>query len=340
MTKSRALFLDHVNLNVETWSPEVERFWFGALGFVPDPRAKRIHQMIKDSGGTANGLVWANIGMQQIHMPLGEPEDGSQSMPNGILGLTYPDLTAMRRRLQQHGIRFEEEPGDSMESATSGHRWFGPALKIESPTGVQIRLHQGNKRFAPDGADEAGCKQPGGTSLGLGMPYVEFVCNPGASAGIGRYYKEVLGIDTDDVGGACRVLTQTGQFLLFRETHSEVPAYDNHHVAIYMGDPATGDVDSTFVSMYHRCKQAGFVWNNPRFPHLTYDTLADALRNSEFRIVDLQDPKTGKTVYQLEHEIRSLKHGGFSCKELLPMPGIRGAARKFIHHVRRFLHCC
>ena len=149
------------------------------------------------------------------------------------------------------------------------------------------------------------------------MPYVEFRCEVGAAAGIARFYNQTMGIPTEHLGGACRVPMQTGQFLLFRETSEALPAYDGHHIAIYIGNAETGDTSASFADMFTRCHEAGVVFNNPRFPHLTYDALGDALRHAEFRIIDLVDPQTGKSVYKLEHEVRSLHHSTFSCKGLL-----------------------
>merc|ERR1712039_502318 len=86
--------------------------------------------------------------------------------------------------------------------------------------------------------------------------------------------------------------------------------------AVFVGSLANGDTSESFASMYKRAKAASLVYNNPRFPHLTYDTLDDALRHGEFRVLDIVDPQSGKVVYQLEHEIRSLEHPTFNGREL------------------------
>ena len=76
-----------------------------------------------------------------------------------------------------------------------------------------------------------------------------------------------------------------------------------------------------------RSTHAGLVWNNPRFPHLTYDRLEDALRHNEFRILDIVDPESGERLYTLEHEVRSLLHPGFSCRHwLVPDDGAQPRA--------------
>lgn len=322
--ESPLLLLDHVNLNVERWTPELQAFWFDALGCALDPRARVIFGKIKASGGTARDLVWANIGMQQFHMPIGEPADATQQMPNGVVGLAFSDLAALRRRFSEHGVPCEEVPADDALQP------FGPALSVRSPSGVRLRLHAAPSRFAPAGADEAGIALPGGPSAGLGMPYVDFACRAGTAEGIGRFYQQTLGIPVVFGDGFCRVLVQTSQFLLFRETDAEVPAYDNHHIAIYLGRIETGDANVAFAAAYDRCRRANLVWNNPRFPNLTYDTKELAMGHGEFRVLDLADPSTGVVVYRLEHEIRSLEHPTFNCKGLLglheaPEPSLKAA---------------
>lgn len=315
-TKSPVLLLDHVNLNVEAWTPKLEAFWFRALGCVSDPRAEGVFRRNTAAGGTAKDLRWVNIGLQQIHMPLGEPEDSTQRAANLVVGLMLPgSLAKIRQRLSEHDVSCSEV--DIQDRTATGLQFCGSALHAESPTGVQLRFHEGSGRLLPPGGAEAGVALPGGPSWGLGMAYVEFLCKPGTAAGIGRFYRQTLGVLVEDLQGACRVLTQTGQFLLFCETDSAVPAYDNHHIAIYVGYIETRDIDDTFASMYSRCREAGLVWNNPRFPALTYDSLEASLGHGEFRILDIVDPQTGLTVYRLEHEIRSLRHPGFSCKSMI-----------------------
>ena len=99
------------------------------------------------------------------------------------------------------------------------------------------------------------------------------------------------------------------QVLEFIECDRELPAYDGHHICIYIDG---------FDDCYRRFKQDEMVYNNPRFPTLTYETLEKAEEHNEFRILDIVDPESPDTVLtQLEHEIRHPLHTGFPLKELL-----------------------
>ena len=51
-----------------------------------------------------------------------------------------------------------------------------------------------------------------------------------------------------------------------------LPPYDGHHIAVYT---------------------RGLVYNNPRFPNLTYGTVDDALRHNEFRVLHIVNVKGG-----------------------------------------------
>ena len=44
-----------------------------------------------------------------------------------------------------------------------------------------------------------------------------------------------------------------------------------------------------------------------------YGTLADAMKHDEFRVKDIARAN-GEVVYELEHEVRTLRHPGFVAK--------------------------
>ena len=231
---SPVLLLDHVNLNVRAWSDELARFWWDALGCVSDPRTPSILATNVAGGCSMQGLQWANIGLQQVHMCVGEPEEADQSMANGIVGVSFPDLAELKKRLDSVGAAWVE---DMERTDLVGAGLTGRSIRFSSPTDVRFRAHEatrGAQWFGPLGAKDAGCCQPGGLSTGLGIGYVEFAVPTGSAAGIGRFYERTLGIPALVTGGCCRVAMRTGQFLLFRETAAEIPAYDGHHICFCM----------------------------------------------------------------------------------------------------------
>jgi len=302
------VLLEHASLAVESWTDELQRFWFEALGCVSDPRAVMACAKARAAGGPLEDLRWVNIGLQQLHVSIGEtvlPTDG-------ILGLAFTSLHNAKWRFTELGVPHELEVTEDQCLQLAG-----PRLRLRSPSGDQVRIHGATDWFGPEGAKEAGCCPPGGPSLGLGLQYLEFACPMGSSAGIGRFYRVVMGIPVVDLGGACKVPMNTGQFLLFRETKRPMPTGNNPRVTIYVGDLQQGDMTESFSKMYQRCKRAGVIYNNPTFPRLTYDTLEDALTHNEFRVLHIVDPAAKIAVCRVEHEIRALTHLSFSCKQLL-----------------------
>ena len=95
--------LEHVNLAIQAWSPSLEAFFFHALGCADDPRAPAI--CAATGADARGGLRWANVGLQQFHLPVGEPGGGNQRV-RGRIALQFPRsaLPGLRRRLQSLGL--------------------------------------------------------------------------------------------------------------------------------------------------------------------------------------------------------------------------------------------
>jgi hypothetical protein len=72
---------------------------------------------------------------------------------------------------------------------------------------------------------------------------------------------------------------------LFRETDAPIPPYDGHHIAIYIANH----------SGPHRFLKE----------HNVHVEESDA---HQYRFRDIIDPDTGKVLFTLEHEVRSMRH--------------------------------
>lgn len=247
---SNIVHLEHVNVT----QPDQQRatlFYVSGLGLTRDP-----YLMVEVDN------MWINIGRSQMHLPTRE----AQRM-RGTIGLVLPDLERLQRRLAKvaprlEGTKFEwrVEPG-------------GTVLAV-CPWGNRFRCH------AP--APEFGDTQ-------LGMCWVAFDTPPGSSAGIARFYREIIGAsaETTTVDGrpAAVVVAGRDQTLRFVETEAPLPPYDGHHVQVYLAD---------FSGPYRRLLERGLI---------TVETDAH-----EWRFQDIVDPDTGRPLYTLEHEVRSMKH--------------------------------
>lgn len=145
-------------------------------------------------------------------------------------------------------------------------------VEAVSPWGNVIRCHEPEPRFGP---------------VRLAMPYVELDVPPGAAEGIARFYREIVDAPahyaTDE--RAAHVPAGPNQELVYRETERPIPPYDGHHVQVYIAD---------FSGPHRRLLERGLI--------------SEESDQHQYRFVDLVDPASGKVLFQLEHEVRSMRH--------------------------------
>lgn len=121
----------------------------------------------------------------------------------------------------------------------------------------------------------------------LGMPYVEFDVPPGAATGIARFYEQALGVTSMMAPDKASAMIPAGrnQTLIFREKDAALPRYDGHHIAIYVAD----------FSAPHRFLQQ-------------HDLISEESDQHQYRFRDIFDLDSGAKLFEIEHEVRSLKH--------------------------------
>lgn len=119
----------------------------------------------------------------------------------------------------------------------------------------------------------------------LGIPYVEFDVPHGAAPGIARFYERAFGVQGIAAnGGVATVPVGCNQQLIFRESGTSAP-YDGHHIAVYVAD---------FAGPHRFLVERGLVTEE-----------SDA---HQYRFRMLVDPDSGAPLFEIEHEVRSLKH--------------------------------
>ena len=244
------LKLEHVNVTIPDQSLAT-LYYVAGLGLTRDP-----YIMV-----TTNNM-WINVGRSQFHLPTGKPQT-----VRGTTGLIIPDREALLQRLsaaKKHldGTRFDYREGNDFVEACS-------------PWGDRVRCHFPDvERFG---------------RVKLGMPYLELDVPPGTAKGIARFYGEIMGapasVEENGSGPAAHVHVAADQEMIFRETDRPIPAYDGHHIQIYITD---------FSGPYRKLGALGLV---------TMDTL-----EHEYRFIDIIDLDTKKVLFQLEHEVRSSRH--------------------------------
>jgi hypothetical protein len=205
--------------------------------------------------------MWVNVGRSQFHLITGKPQ-----RLRGRTALVIPDRTALLRRLENmrkplEGTKFDFTEHDDHVEATC-------------PWGNTFCLYEPTKRFG---------------GMALGMPYVEFDVPAGAAKGIAGFYAKVFGALTsvDKAGDtpAARVAVGQGQELVFRETKAKIPAYDGHHIQVYVGD-----------------------FSGPHGQLLERSLVTEESNQYQYRFEVITDLDSGKPLFQIEHEIRSMTH--------------------------------
>ncbi len=242
--------LEHVNVRVAD-QRLATLFYVAGLGFTRDPFIM-----------VSTNNMWINMGGSQFHLPTGSPD-----VVRGVSGLVVPDRKSLLDRLakvkgQLDGTKFSYAEHNDYVEATC-------------PWGNRFRLHEPDREsFGP---------------IVLGLPYVMFDVPEGAADGIARFYREVFAthVDVREDGEGRKAWVQSGskQYLIFRETDQPLPAYDQHHIQLYIAD---------FSKPYRRLGELGII---------TIDTL-----EHEYRFNDIVDIETRKVLFTVEHEVRSMRH--------------------------------
>ena len=151
-------------------------------------------------------------------------------------------------------------------------------VAVTCPWGNRFRCHESDPAFA---------------DMAQGLAYVEFAVPEGTTAAIGGFYQNVLAapaeIQSDGASAVAHIKIGRHQSLRFRESKEPVAPYDGHHIAIYVAN---------FSGPYN--------FLNSR--HL----ISEDVRNHQFRFQSIIDHSSGRVVFALEHEVRSLHHPMFN----------------------------
>ena len=242
------LNMEHINLTVPD-QQLAALFYVTGLGFTRDPYI---------DFGTFN--MWINVGEQQFHLPKRDAQ-----LFRGHIGVVVPDLDDLKRRLD-----FIDRP---MQGSAFDRDEKNDHIALTCPWGNDIRAY--------------------GPSFGtsLGIPFAVLDVPPNTAEGICRFYNDVLDTRARVVtnGATAAEVTMGGnQRLIFRETDADIPAYDGHHIAIYV--------------------------SNFSQPHAALDAhglITEESDQHQYRFQAIVDPENGETLTEIEHEVRSLKHPMF-----------------------------
>jgi len=241
--------LEHVNLAVPD-QQFATLYYIAGLGLTRDPYLM-----------TSVSNMWVNAGRSQFHLPT-NPEQ----VLRGHVGIVLPDRETLVKRLMRLRKRLDGTRFDFHE-----HESF---VETTCPWGNRIRCH------FPESNNGA---------MRLGIAYVEFTVPMGAADGIARFYRETMRTPAataeDREGRYAQIPVGIGQQFIFRETAREIPAYDGHHVQVYVAD---------FSGPHRALEEKGLI--------------SEESDQHQYRFKDIADPETGAVLFTIEHEVRSMRH--------------------------------
>ena len=172
--------------------------------------------------------------------------------------------------LQRRLTRLE----DKLSGTAFGWKARKDYVEVTCPWGNQIRCHAPGPEFG---------------DISLGMPYIEVLVKPRTARGIADFYRTVMNAPATVVKDKQGTMAQVGmgraQMLRFRETDRSLPEYDGHHIAVYVAD---------FSSPHAFLKR--------------HKLITEESNDYQYRFQAIVNPKTGKLLCELEHEVRSLHH--------------------------------
>jgi len=135
------------------------------------------------------------------------------------------------------------------------------------------------------------CYEPDAGRFGritLGIPYVEFDVPVGSANGIAAFYRAMIDVPAavaNSDGTVARVKVGKEQHLLFRETDRPQPDFDEHHIQIYVVN---------FSGPHRKLGERGLVNREDN--------------QYQYRFRDLIDLDSGRHLFTIEHEVRSVTH--------------------------------
>jgi hypothetical protein len=225
-------------------------------------------------GGTRDPFLFP--GMENMWVNFGRTqvhmpsrgENPKSERVRGTMGYVVPDLEALKKRLEYAGSEMKRVAPEKPNQFS--WREKDGAVEATCPWGNRVRCHAPSPQF-------------GKTELGL--VYVDFDVPPGSAEGIALFYNDVMAAPARAERGRASVSIGRDQHLHFTETQAPIPEYDNHHIQVYIADFSTP-----------------YRWLLER------ELISMETDEAEWRFQWIVDPRDGRKLFQIEHEVRSMKH--------------------------------
>jgi len=125
-------------------------------------------------------------------------------------------------------------------------------------------------------------------AMPLGISYIQLLIEKSKLPGIARFYQTIFSVPVSLKTNRLDVTVGVDQILRFKAA-TKIPTYDGHHIAIYTPD---------FSGPYNKIREQAQI--------------LEESDQHQYRFLNIFDPDTGEVLYELEHEVRSLRHPMFN----------------------------
>lgn len=241
---------------------------------VPD-QSKAIAYYLMGLGLTRDPYLMSGLENMWVNVGRGQfhlPSRETPQVVRGTTALVMPDLEALLKRLH-YAKKY-------LAGTKFSFKEVGDVVETTCPWGNRMRVH------APDPARFG--------QLRVGMPYVEFDVPAGTKLDkIAQFYIEILGgiagVSKDERGPYAWANTSADSKVTYRETKKKQPPYDGHHIQITLAD---------FSGPHKKLVERGLI--------------SEESDQHQYRFIDIVDVDTNKSLFQIEHETRSMRHPMFN----------------------------
>lgn len=236
---------------------------------VPDQRLATLFY-VAGLGLTRDPLMMVGDGNMWINVGRSQFHlpTGDPQLLRGHTGIVIPGRAALLNRLA--AVR------ERLAGTRFGFSEHNDHVEAMCPWGNRVRCYEPDPtRFGP---------------INLGIPYVEFDVPTGTADAIAEFYRRIVEaparLEHDGPDGAVAwVKVGRDQHLLFRETARALPEFDDHHVQIYVVN---------FSGPYRRLRERNLVSREDS--------------RYQYRFRDIVDLESGRHLFAVEHEVRSITH--------------------------------
>jgi hypothetical protein len=168
---------------------------------------------------------------------------------------------------------------DNVKKALAGTRFAvkpnNDFVEVTCPWGNRFNMHTPDEtRFG---------------AVSLGMPYLEFDVPMGTAKGIAKFYRKIFGARTCVEGKGADRVARVGvgyhQELRFCQKKGAPAPYDGHHIQVYVQN-----------------------FSGPYRELLKREVLTEESNAYQYRFEHIVDVDTDETLFEIEHEIRSMTH--------------------------------